>query len=198
VKLPGVAPPPDLSHAGAWVPGLAVRAVFLIAGVLLSLVDYGLSGWLAVGIVLSVAAMWSPQHLLGWALILFLAAGRLAHHPALSWRLLVLLAGLHLLHVLAMLALELPWRSWVQPAVFVAPLRRFVVIQVPTQLLAVLAVLLLAPSPDGHRPLTIAGFAVVGGIALAGLALLLTGPRLDEARPRPAVGGAQPRSGRSG
>ena len=190
--------PTDLPAAGARIPALAVRAVFAIAGVLLSLVDYGLTGWLAVGIVLSVAAALSPRHLLGWVLILFLAAGRLAHHASLSWQFLVLLAGLHLLHVLAMLALELPWRSWVQPTVFVAPLRRFLVIQVPTQLLAVLALLLLAPSPDGHRPLTVAGFAVVGAVALAGLALLLTGPRLDEARPPPAVDGAQPRSGRSG
>jgi hypothetical protein len=180
MKLPGVAPPPDLFHVGTRVPGIAVRALFVIAGVLLSLVDYGPTGWLAVGIVLSIAAAWLPQHLLGWGLILFLAAGRLAHRPVLSWQFLVLLAGLHLLHVLAMLALELPWRSWVQTAVFVAPLRRFLVIQVPTQVLAVVALLLLAPSPDGHRPLTVAGFAVVGAIALAGLALLLTALRLDD------------------
>jgi hypothetical protein len=180
MKLRSVASPPDLSHAGARIPAVAVRAAFSIAGVLLSLVDYGPTGWLAVGIVLSVAVAWSPQHLLGWVLILFLAAGRLAHHPGLSWQFLVLLAGLHLLHVLAMLALELPWRSWVQPAVFVAPLRRFVAIQVPTQLLAALALLLLAPSSDGHRPLTVAGFAVVGAVALAGLALLLTAHRHGE------------------
>jgi hypothetical protein len=173
--------PPELSQPGARVPSLAVRVVFVIAGVLLSMVDYGLTGWLTVGILLSIATAWSPQQLLGWALILFLAAGRLAHHPGLSWRFLVLLAGLHLLHILAMLALELPWRSWVQPAVLIAPFRRFLVIQVPTQLLAVLALLLLAPSTDGHRPLTLAGFALVGAVALAGLALLLTGPRLDKA-----------------
>ena len=105
-----------------------------------------------------------------------------------------MLLGLHLLHVIAMLALELPWRSWVQPRVFVPPLRRFLVIQVPTQLLAVLALLLLAPSADGHRPLTVAGFAVVGAVALAGLALLLTGPGLDERRAPSKVGGAQRRS----
>jgi hypothetical protein len=190
MKLPGVTPPPGLPRPGARIPGVAVRVAFVIVGVLLSLVDYGLIGWLAVGIVLSAAAAWLPQYLLGWVLILFLAAGRLAHHPGLSWRFLVLLAGLHLLHVLALLALELPWRSWVQPTVFVAPLRRFLVIQVPTQLLAVLALLLLAPSPDGHRPLTVAGFAVVGALALGGLALLLTSPRLDGQPPpvhRPRV-----------
>jgi len=196
MRLPGVAAPPELSYAGARIPGLAIRAALLVAGLLLCLVDYGLSGWLAVGIVLSVAAAWAPQNLAGWALILFLAAGRLAHHPGLGWRFLVLLAGLHLLHVLAMLALELPWRSWVAPAVFVAPLRRFLVIQVPTQLLAVLSLLLLAPNADGHRPLTVAGFAVIGAVALAGLALLLSGPSRDETAAPPAVGGAQPRPGR--
>jgi len=185
MKLPGVLPPPDLPASGARIPGFAVGATFGIVGGLLSFVDYGLSGWLAVGIVLSVTAAWSPRYLLAWALVLFLAAGQLAHHPGLSWRFLVLLAGLHLLHVLGTLTLELPWRSWIQPAVFVRPVRRFLVIQVPTQLLAVVALLLLAPSHDGHRPVTVAEFAVVGAIALVGVGLLLLRPRLDDDRPPP-------------
>lgn len=180
MKLPGLKPPPDLSAVGVRIPGVVVRAAFVIAGVLLSLVGYGLTGWFWVGIVLAVLAAWFPQYLIGWVLILFLAAGRLAHPASLSWRFLLLLAGLHLLHVLATLALELPWRSWVQPEVFVGPLRRFLVIQVPTQLLAIVALLLLAPSQTGHRPLTVAAFGVVGALALAGMALLLAGPRLDE------------------
>ncbi|MGH9090006.1 MAG: hypothetical protein ACRDZR_01285 [Acidimicrobiales bacterium] len=187
MNLPGMAPPSDLPTAHARIPGFAVRVVFVIAGALLALVDYRLTGWLAVGIVLSVAAAWSPQYLLGWVLTLYLAAGQLAHRPGLSWRFLVLLAGLHLLYVLSMLALALPWRSWVQPAVFVAPLLRFLAIQVPTQLLAVVALLLLAPSVNGHRPLTVAEFAVIGALSLAGLALLLVGPRLHEDRLPPTV-----------
>ncbi len=197
MKLAGLTAPTDMPAAGARVPALALRAVFVMAALLLSLVDYGLTGWFAVGIVLGVAAALSPKHLLAWVLILYLAAGRLAHHASLSWQFLVVLAGLHLLHVLGMLALELPWRSWVQPQLFVAPLRRFLVIQIPTQLVAILALLLLAPSPDGHRPLTVAEFGVVGALALAGLALLLAGPSLDDARPPPTVDGAQPRSRRS-
>jgi hypothetical protein len=188
MKLPRALSPPELL-AGARIPAVAVRALFALAGATLSLVDYGPTGWLAVGIVLSVVAASSPQYLLGWVLILFLAAGRLGHHPSLSWQFLVLLMGLHLLHVLAMLALELPWRSWVQPRVFLGPLRRFLVVQIPTQLLAVVALLLLAPSRDGHRPLTLGVFAVFGALALAALALLLTGPRLDEHRPPSEVGG---------
>jgi hypothetical protein len=188
MKLPDVLQPPDLL-AGARIPSVTVRVVLAITGVLLSLVDYGPTGWRVVGAVLSVAAACSPEYLLGWVLVLFLAAGRLAHRPTLNWQFLVLLLGLHLLHVLSMLALELPWRSWAQARVFVAPLRRFLVVQVPTQLLAVLALLLLAPSSDGHRPLTVAGFGVVGAAALAGLALLLTGSRLDERRPPSELGG---------
>jgi hypothetical protein len=182
MKLAALTAPTELPAARARIPALVVRAVFVIAGLMLSLVDYKFTGWLAVGIVLSVAAALSPRHLLAWVLILYLAAGRLAHHASLSWQFLVVLAGVHLLHVLGMLALELPWQSWVQPQLFVEPLRRFLVIQVPTQLLAILALLSLAPSPDGHRPLTIAEFGVVGALALAGLTLLLAGPRVDESR----------------
>jgi hypothetical protein len=143
MKLDVVLPPADMPDAHARIPGIAVRVAFAITGVVLALVDYGPSGWLAFGIVLSVAAAVAPETLIGWIVILFLAVGQLAHHADLTGRFLVLLAGLHLLHVLSSLALELPWRSWIQPAVFVAPLRRYVLIQVPTQLLAVVALLLV-------------------------------------------------------
>jgi hypothetical protein len=173
-------PPTDMPAAGAQVPVVAVRGAFAITGAVLALVDFGPNGWLAFGIVLSVAAAVAPETLIGWLVILYLTAGQLARHSDLTWRFLVLLAGLHLLHILASLSLELPWRSWIQPSVFVAPLRRFVLIQIPTQLLAVCALLLLAPSHDGHRPLTITVSAIVGGAALAGLAVLLVRPRVVE------------------
>ena len=38
--------------------------------------------------------------------------------------------------------------------------------------------------PGRIKPVALAGFAVIGAVALAGLALLLTGTRLDE-RPPP-------------
>ena len=172
-----VSPPDDLPVSGAWIPGYTVRVAFVIAGVLLTLVDFGVTGWIVLGFALIVGATWSPQQLYGWALILFLAAGQLGRHEHLSWRFLVLLAGIHLLYVLAMLAPAVPLRSWVQPAVFVAPLTRFVAIQIPTQILAVVALLLLAPDTEGHHPLTIAAFAAIGVVGLAGLGLLLLGSR---------------------
>jgi hypothetical protein len=61
-----------------------------------------------------------------------------------------------------------------------APSLRFIMTQIPIQLLAVLSLALLAPHSNGHRPLTVAGLAVVGAVALAGLALRLTGPQRDK------------------
>jgi len=42
--------------------------------ILLSLVVYGSSGWLAVGIIFSLLAAWAPEYLLDWVLIVFLAS----------------------------------------------------------------------------------------------------------------------------
>jgi hypothetical protein len=179
VNIERLVPPPDSPAAGARVPAVLVRFALAVVGVLLSLVVYAASGWLAVGILFSLLAAWAPEYLLSWLLIVFLGLGELGRHAALSWQLLVLLAGLHLLHVLATLALGLPWRSWAQPSVFTRPLLRFIVIQVPVQLLAVVSLLLLAPNDHGHRPLTVAAFSVIGSVALAGLALLLLGTRGD-------------------
>jgi hypothetical protein len=180
MRLPSFSAPSTLPVAGARVPGYVPRAVLFLAGTLLSLVDYGASGWLVVGAALSlVAALW-PRYLVGWALILFLAAGRAGSHTGLDWRVLVLIAGVHLVHVLSLLTVQLPPRGWVQPGVFSAPLRRFVAIQIPTQVLAVLALVLLV-GHDGHREISTAVFAAVGAVALVGLGLLLFGPRAGDA-----------------
>ena len=180
MNLRELAPPPDLPAADAHVPALAVRLALAIVGTLLSLIVYGTSAWLAVGIVFSLLAAWAPEYLLGWAVIVFLALGELNRSAGLSWQLLVLIAGVHLLHVLATFTLGLPWRSWIQPRAFTQPLRRFLMIQIPVQLLAVATLLLLAPNAHGHRPLTVAEFTVIGAAALGALALLLLNRRVDD------------------
>jgi hypothetical protein len=174
-------PPSDLPAADARVPGVVVRAALAILGILLTLVVYGTSGWLAVGVIFSLLAAWAPEYLLSWLVIVFLALGELDRPAGLSWQLLVLLAGVHLLHVLGTLVLALPWKSWLEPRVFTRPLRRFVAIQIPVQLLAVVTLLLFAPNAHGHHPLTIAEFTIVGAAALAGLTLLLLRHGADEA-----------------
>ncbi len=172
-------PPDDLPATGARIPAVAVRCVLAILGALLTLLVYGTSGWLAVGIIFSLLAAWAPELLLAWLLIVFLAIGELSHSAALDWRLLLLLAGVHLLHLVSALTLGLPWRSWMQPSVFTRPLLRFLAIQIPVQPLAVVTLLLFSPSAHGHRPLTVSEFTILGAVALAGLALLLLGKGTD-------------------
>ena len=131
---------------------MAIRAVFALVGALMSLDVYGVNGWLVVGAVFAMAAAIAPQFLLGWGLIVFLAIGQLSHHAALSWRFLVLLAGLHLLHFIGMWTLELPWRARLQIAVFAHGLTRFLAIQVPIQLLAALYCRCSRPTRVGTGP----------------------------------------------
>lgn len=181
MSQPGVSRPTELPLAEARLPGFAPRGALLVLGIVLAVIEVRQDGLLALAIGLALAATMAPRYLLGWVLILVLALSQLARHAALTWQVLVLLAGIHLLHVLSMLVLELPWRSWVQPSVLVAPLVRFVVIQVPTQLLAVVLLVLLAPGAHGDRPVTVAAFAGVGIVALVGLILLLLLPRPDAA-----------------
>ncbi len=172
--------PADLPVRDARIPGVSIRIALVAVAVVLLWVVFSTDGWFVVGALLALLAAWAPYYLLGWLLILMLALGELGRQPTLSWRILVLLAGVQLLHVLSALALELPWRGWLQPAVFAHPLLRFAAIQIPVQLLAVVALLLLAPNAHGHRPLTVTAFAVIGAVALAILALLLLRGRPDQ------------------
>jgi hypothetical protein len=157
---------------------LAVRAALLGLGVLLTLVAYGITSWIILGITLSLWGACSPRQLLAWALILFLALGQLAHDARLDWRVLVLLAGLQLLHTAAILTLELPWRARVQPQVFIAPVARFLTIQIACQPLAIITLILLAPKHNGHRPLTLTAIGTIGAIAIASLTILMLRPRI--------------------
>lgn len=176
MRLPALAPPPELPTRTARIPASTVRVAGLVLGIALTLVDYGMNGWLAVGILLSFLAAWEPRTMLGWVLIVFFAVGQISHHDALSVQLLVLIAGLHLLHVLSALATELPWRGWISVSVLTPSLVRFVAIQVPCQAVAIAVMLLLAPGAGGHRPVSIAALAAAGVVALAALALLLLNP----------------------
>jgi hypothetical protein len=180
MNLAELVPPSDMPAPGARLPGLSVRLALALLGILLTLDVFGTSGWLAVGLIFSLLAAAAPEYLFGWVVILFLGLGQLSRPAGLTWQLLVLLAGIHLLHVLGALALAVPWRGWLQPRVFREPLLRFLSIQLPVQLLAVVTLLLLAPDAHGHRPLIVAAFAIVGAAALAGLALLLLRRRADD------------------
>jgi hypothetical protein len=168
---------------GAVAPGITPRLVLGGGGALLSVAAYTPVSLIVVGALLALVAAAVPRTMAAWVLILFLAASQIPRdHSALHWRLLVLLFGLHLIHVLGAQALELPVRSSTEVAVFRTPLRRFVTIQVPVQIVAVLTLLLLAPGHDHGGPIAIAALGTVGALAFVAVTLVLTTPFLRQKR----------------
>lgn len=177
---PGLVTLRGLPQLGPRMPAVALPAIIGVLSLGLSVVSYGAAAGIPIGILLAVASPWAPYRLGPWGAILVIGLGQFTREPSLHWQSFVLLAGLHLLHVLGSLTAGIPWRSWVQLTVLRLPLLRFVAIQIPTQLLAGLTLAVLAPNSHGHRPVSWAGFGLIGAVALAGLALLLVTPLIAE------------------
>lgn len=170
-----------LPEIGARVPGVVTRVAVGVVGALLCLDRFPPGFFLVIGLVLTAIAVVRPRTLAAWALLLVLAASQLLRDPSpLDVRFFVLLAGMHLLHLLAAQTLALPWRGWVQVAAFRRPLLRFLVIQIPVQVVAFLALLLLAPRPDGSAAVVVPVAGIVGAAALVVLTLLLVVPLLSD------------------
>ncbi|MCU1477892.1 MAG: hypothetical protein JWQ64_2585 [Subtercola sp.] len=181
----GSSPPPtrrgSLPDIGFRMPGGVVRILLAAVGVGLCLIGIPLGFWFVVGLTLTALALAAPPLLGAWGLIVLLALATLTRpETAFDVRFFVLLAGIHLLHVLGAQTLVLPLRAWAQVAVLRAPLLRFVVVQVPVQILAFVVLLLAAPGgPSATVPIA----AVVGAMALGAVVLVLIVPLLRE-RPR--------------
>jgi hypothetical protein len=177
----GAVRPRIVPELGARIPGYATRVAFVAVAAPLCFDRYPTGFWLVVGLALTAGAVAAPRHLYAWALLLLLGASQLSRDPSpYDWHFFVLLAGLHLLHVLAASTLAYPWRSWVQLAAIRPPLRRYLAIQVPVQLVALLTLSLLAPSPDGGAHVTVPAVGIVGAAALVLITLRLIVPMLRE------------------
>jgi hypothetical protein len=175
------ASPPDLPRLGARMPGFVIRIWLAVLGIGLCFICYQQPFWILVGILLTGVAVAIPGRLAAWALVLFLGASQLPQDSSpLDWQFLVLLAGLHLIHVLAAYTFVIPPLRWVQLLALRPALLRFVAIQVPVQAVAVVALLLLAPEPDGSRNVALPALGIVGAVALVVLAGLLAVPLLRE------------------
>jgi hypothetical protein len=182
-----VRPVPEM---GFRVPAAVARAMLGVVGVLLCLERLPSGFWFAVGIALTGAAVAVPRLLTAWPLLLLLGGTQLFQQPSpQDGHYFLLLAGLHLLHVLAAQTLALPWRGWMQPGVLGRPLLRFAAVQVPVQAVALAVLTLLAPRPDGTAQVLLPAVGIVGGAALVVLTLLLIVPLLREGARGP--GGAR-------
>ncbi len=148
------------------VPGWSLRAAFAVVGLTLVLAGVPSGPWTAIGALLVGVAVWRPRWLTAWVLIGVLLLSSLVEPGTLTVRLLALIAGAHALHLLGAWMLVVPRAARLQPAVLLSSLRRFVLIQVPVQLVAVAVML-----PAGR--ISVPAFAVVSGLAVLALVGML-------------------------
>ena len=180
-RPPDAVRPRIVPELGARIPGYGTRVAFVAVAALLCFDRTPNGFWLVVGLALTALAVAAPRQLYAWALLLLLGASQLSRDPsAHDWHFFALLAGLHLLHVLAALTLAHPWRSWVQLAAIRPPLHRYLAVQVPVQIVALFTLALLAPGPDGSAHLTVPAVGIAGAAALVLITLRLIVPMLRE------------------
>jgi hypothetical protein len=127
---------------GPWVPAVLPAVVLGLLGTALSLLVLD-GGWTWVGVVLSVVAAVRRAPGAAWTLIGVLVLGELARSPAsVGAQLLLLVAGVHLLAVLAAYAAVLPVAGRLELAALLRPARTWALIQLPAQALTALVLAL--------------------------------------------------------
>jgi hypothetical protein len=163
---------------GPAIPASVVRLVIALELVGLSFGIVGIQPVLAVALLLSIATLVFPRAPGAWflaGLLAVFALGPAGTTP--GWKIFVALAGVHLLHVMGTTLTWLPVSGPVQLRVLGRILRRYLLIQVPTQLVAYLVLNLLAGA-SGATALTSPFFGLVGVLALALLAVLISSRRV--------------------
>jgi hypothetical protein len=153
---------------GPYVPSAALHLCFFALGTTLCLLSLP-SFWRGAGLLLAVLGTVLPQRVSPWWLLLLLGLGQLGRDPSVTdWRFFVLLAGIHLLHLLASAATVMPWGARVQVAALAQSMRGFAMLQVLVQSIAV-GVLQLRHIGDGN----IAGLCVVAAALVSAVAAIL-------------------------
>lgn len=151
---------------GPWVPTAALPLAFLGVAVGLCLLVLEAPFWLGVGLLLAVTGTFVPNLVpKGWV-ILMLGLSQLWREPsATDFSFYLLLAGVHLLHVIGGFTRDTPWHGRMQTVAFVRPLQRFVLVQVVVQTVAVGALLAFGGAHGTVTGLSIFAAAVLGIMA---------------------------------
>ncbi len=153
----------------AWVPTAVVHVSWLVLAVLLCATTIEQPFWRGMGLLVAMTATLAPHVVPRWWMVLLLGAHQLWRAPLASeWTFYLLLAGVHPLFVLGALAKMMPWSGRVEVAVFVGPAKRFVLVQVGCQLLAVGAL-----SGFGDARGTVTGLSMLAGAMVAVVAFVL-------------------------
>lgn len=164
---------------GAWVPTATVHIAFLAVATGLCLLVLEPPFWRAVGLLLAVTGTLVPSRVSpGW-LLLVLALSQLGREPsATDIVFYLLLAGVHLLHLLSSLAMGLPRHGRIQVIALLPPFRRFVLIQAFVQAVAAGALRIVSGGGGTVSGLSILAAAMIATVA----AVLARGVREIEAR----------------
>ena len=174
----GTRPVASVPAIGPWVPTATLHLSFfaLAAGLCLHVLVSPF--WRVIGLLLAAAITLVPRWVPTWWLLLLLALSQLWREPsATDLDFYLLVAGVHLLHVLGGLARLLPWMGRIQVAALVRPAQRFVLVQAVAQPVAVGALLAFSGGPG-----TVPGLSVLAAGALAVVAAMLAG-RLHQPQP---------------
>ena len=155
---------------GPWVPTAAMHLVFLAVAAGLCLLVLDTPFWLAVGLLLAITGTFVPNLVHKEWVILLLGLSQLRREPSVSDpTFYLLLAAVHLLHVMCSFALRMPWNGRIQTIAFVRPLQRFVIMQLGVQSVAVGALFAFRSGPGRVPGLSVFAAAFLG-IAAAVLA----------------------------
>ena len=167
---------PDI---GPSVPTATLHYLFFAAGAGLCLLVLDSPLWLAIGLLLAIAGTLVPNRVPTWWLMLLLGLSRLGREPSvIDAAYYVLIAGVHLLHVLGSLTRLLPWDGRMQVVVLAPSHRRFVLVQVVVQPVAFGALFAFGGDSWTITWLSIVAAAVLGIVA----AVLFRGLRQSLAR----------------
>ncbi len=161
---------PSVPEIGRWVPTATVHFLFLVAAVGLCLLVFESPLWLAIGLLLTVTGTLLPNVVPTWWLLAVLALSQFWREPMVTdLSFYLLLAGVHLRHVLGGLVRLLPWSGQMQVVAFARPFKRFVYVQAVVQVVAVSALFAFGGGRGAVKGLSIFT-AVVLGLVAAGLA----------------------------
>ncbi len=155
---------PDI---GASLPTATVPLLFLTVAAALCLLVLTSPSLLAIGLLLAMLGTFAPNQVPAWWLLLLLGLSQIWRKPsATDVVYYLLLAGVHLLHVLSSIARVLPWNGRLQVRTIVRPLRRYVLVQAVVQPVAGGALLAFDRGPGGVTGLSILAAGILCTVAV--------------------------------
>jgi heme/copper-type cytochrome/quinol oxidase subunit 3 len=147
-----------------WVPALLLPFAYMAVTLALSMFVLPSGFYVVVAVTIGTAAVLSGNQLIAWLLPVALGT---AGATSSGTGFFVLLAGLHLLHMLGGLSRLVPFTARIELAALAAPFRRYTVIQLFSQGFAFVALRTLSDTPKGPVLLPIAAAVVLGALALS-------------------------------